>query len=122
MRSIIDILPTIVELLQVSVPPIVQGKSLLPLMTKAESQVRPRAISMLDTFGEISSWTQDRHLIWNCRDKTFALYDHHADPSELTNLAGQQQAMVNDLRLTVLAFRAILFLIENYFQLEFYAF
>jgi arylsulfatase A-like enzyme len=93
----IDIMPTILDLLQVPVPPTVQGKSLLPLIVGGAPTIHPGAISMLDTYGEISFLTEDWQLIWNRKNRSFALYDYHADPLEIENLSSQQPEVQGQL-------------------------
>jgi arylsulfatase A-like enzyme len=93
----IDIMPTILDLLQFPIPPIVQGKSLMPLINGTVSQVHPGAISMLDTYGEISYLTENWHLIWDRRSHTSSMYDYHADPLELVDVAGGQSDLVSRL-------------------------
>lgn len=93
----IDIMPTVLDLLGYPVPPIVQGKSLVPLIQGSSSQIHSGAISMLDTYGELSFLTEDWHLIWDTRSKKSTLFDYRADPLELLNLADQQPARAKSL-------------------------
>lgn len=93
----VDIMPTILELLQLPVPPIVQGKSLMPLIRKQVSQIHQGAITMLDTYGEISLVTEDWHFIWRRADKTMSLYDYNSDPLEQMDLSPRQPEMVAQL-------------------------
>jgi arylsulfatase A-like enzyme len=93
----IDIMPTILDILHYPIPPIVQGKSLLPLITGTESRLPSGAVSMLDTYGEISLVTSDWHLIWDRRSKSYTLYDYHADPLELVSLTNEQPRIVSML-------------------------
>lgn len=86
----IDIMPTILDILGLPVPEIVQGKSLMPLVNRTASEVHQGAITMLDTYGEISLVTEDWHFIWKRNDKTTSLYDYHGDPLELTDLSALQ--------------------------------
>lgn len=93
----IDIMPTILDLLQLPVPPVVQGKSLMPLIKQDVSQIHQGAITMLDTYGEISLVTDDWHFIWRRSDQTTSLYDYHSDPLELMDLNPQQPDIVAKL-------------------------
>ena len=93
----IDIAPTILDLLSLPVPTAMQGKSLLPLIAGAAPRLTTGAVSMLDTYGEISFVTEDWHLIWSRKDQSFALYDYHADPLELVDKSKLQSDMVNRL-------------------------
>jgi arylsulfatase A-like enzyme len=105
----IDILPTILDLLDMPHPAHMQGTSLLPLIA-GENQGNDRtALTMLDTYRQIS-WLNTRwHLIWDWQKNTAELYDYHTDPLELHNQAAQQpdvaaqllrqlQQRLNDLR------------------------
>ena len=85
----IDIMPTILDVLRVPAPAIVQGKSLMPLIDGTTDQTRPGAITMLDSYAQLSFLTNDWHLIWNQQSGTPSLYDYHADPLETTDLASQ---------------------------------
>lgn len=93
----IDIMPTILDVLQVPIPRIVQGKSLLPLITGSASAISPGAITMLDTYGEISFVTEDWHLIWDRKKNTYALFDYHFDPLELADVADEHPDVVTKL-------------------------
>ena len=93
----IDILPTILDLLKIPRPPIVQGKSLMPLINGQTTQVHPGGVAMLDTFNEISYVTPESHLMWYRTNNTFSLYDYHADPLEINDLSDQRSAVVGQL-------------------------
>jgi arylsulfatase A-like enzyme len=93
----IDIMPTILDILEYPAPSIVQGKSLLPLIKGSESQLVAGAVSMLDTYGQISFLTGDWHLIWDRKGNSFTLYDYRSDPLELVSLTNEQPRVVSML-------------------------
>lgn len=93
----IDILPTILDLLHVPAPSIVQGRNLMPLINGTTSQIRPGAITMLDTYSQLSFLTNDWHFIWNQQSHTPSLYDYHADPLETNDLASQHPDVTGQL-------------------------
>ncbi len=93
----IDIMPTLLDLLHMPAPSIVQGKSLMPLINGTVDQVHPGAITMLDTYSQISFVTANWHLIWNEQSGTPTLYDYHADPLESMDLASQQPDVTGQL-------------------------
>jgi arylsulfatase A-like enzyme len=93
----IDIMPTILDILQYPIPSIVQGKSLVPLIKGSQPRTVSGAVSMLDTYGEISFVTEDWHLIWDRRSKSYTLYDYHSDPLELVSLTNEQPQLVSML-------------------------
>jgi arylsulfatase A-like enzyme len=85
----IDIMPTILDLLKIPVPAGVQGTSLLPWIAGSKQSDDAVAITMLDTYKQISLLNSQWHLIWNRRDNTSELYDYHADPLETDDQASQ---------------------------------
>ena len=93
----IDIMPTILDLLHVPAPSIVQGKSLMPLINGRVDQAHPGAITMLDTYSQISYVTANWHLIWNEQSGAPTLYDYHADPLETKDLASQHPDVTGQL-------------------------
>ena len=85
----IDILPTILDLLRLPTPPIVQGASLLPLINGTASAVHPGTIAMLDVYSQITYLTPDLHLMWDRNVSHLSLYNYLSDPLELNDLAAQ---------------------------------
>jgi len=106
----IDIMPTILDLMRVPAPSIVQGRSLMPLINGTANQMHPGAITMLDSYNQFSFLTTDWHLIWSQQSHTPSLYDYHADPLEINDLASEHPDVVERLyeqlqrRLTELGF------------------
>ncbi len=93
----IDIMPTILDLLKIPVPAHVQGMSLLPLISGSPRQSDPSAISMLDTYKEVSFLGTRWHLIWDRQKNTTLLYDYHADPLELNDQASREPDLAAEL-------------------------
>lgn len=120
----IDLMPTLLELARVPVPTQVQGRSLVPLMIPPDS---PEAYGggRAPVFAERRSNPHDeendapdaytvihdgRKLIWNVvvRDDRpeLELFDHRADPLNLTNLADEQPEKVAELKGLIERWRA----------------
>jgi iduronate 2-sulfatase len=108
----IDIMPTILDLLQVPVPPAVQGTSLVPLIRGHAPDADHGAVTMLDSYQQISLVTPQWHLIFNHGLNRSELYAYHTDPLELNDQADLHREVVAQLvqqlneRLDQLGFRA----------------
>ena len=101
--GLVDVLPTLTELLGLEAPPEASGRSLVGLMGGAEEEPRPvfaatyrpeapsekRAV-VVDGFKLIHSWTDDRDWV--------ELYDLRTDPEELNDLADSRPDVVERLR------------------------
>ncbi len=90
----VDIMPTILDLLKVPALQDVQGTSLMPLMSgaqpvSAQAAGEGEAVTMMDSYKQMSLVTSQWHLIWDQEKNTTWLYDYHADPLELQDLASQ---------------------------------
>ncbi|MFW9942197.1 MAG: sulfatase-like hydrolase/transferase [Candidatus Thorarchaeota archaeon] len=86
---LIDIMPTILELLNISLQDEIAGKSLLPLMNSQDDKIEiPPAISeYLLYFEERKSLrTENFKLIFYPESKKTELYNIEKDPLEITNL------------------------------------
>ena len=98
----IDILPTVLELLDIEIPDDIDGESLLPLIEGTEdSDTRP-AYGEATRFAATFSLPTLRYLRrgdWKYIHKTNPeLYNLQEDPNELVNLADQEPQRVADLR------------------------
>ena len=103
--SLIDIMPTVLELTGLETPGEVQGKSLVPLLTK-ESEVdgRPDGRVYAETFyprlrfgwSELQAIIEPTHKLIISPDPE--LYDLLQDPEEQRNLASQRAATAEALR------------------------
>jgi arylsulfatase A-like enzyme len=86
MVSLLDIYPTLVELAGLSVPPNLDGQSLVPQL------VNPAAVRtdpvMTTRSPEKHSLRFRRWRLSRYEEGAMELYDHNADPNEWTNLAG----------------------------------
>jgi arylsulfatase A-like enzyme len=85
--SLLDIYPTLVELVHGSPPPQkLEGTSLVPLLRNPKA---PRTVPVVTTFelGNHSVRTE-RYRYTHYRDGDEELYDHQTDPDEYHNLAG----------------------------------
>lgn len=95
--ELVDLYPTLAELLGLSVPQEVQGKSLVKLLTDPSSSVRATAFTVGRNGHALRSprWAYARFA-----DESELLYDMRKDPKQFTNLA-----LSTDHEKTVLSFR-----------------
>ncbi len=84
LTELVDLYPTVCDLVGVSIPDAVQGKSLLPVLADPQAVVKSETLSF--TKNGTSLRTADWHYM-RYSDGTEELYDMRADPGELTNLA-----------------------------------
>jgi len=85
--ELVDMYPTVSDLMGISVPETVQGKSLVPLLKNPGGSVREEAFSV----GNGGSGFAIRGDAWtyiHYKDDTEELYDMKKDPKQFTNLAG----------------------------------
>lgn len=82
--ELVDVYPTITDLLGVPTPDSVQGRSLQPVLLNKQAHVKPAALS----FDRGFSYRTDRWHLMRYNDGTYELYDCNQDPKEFTNLAG----------------------------------
>ena len=98
---LIDIMPTILDLVSIPAPPSVQGESLLPYVQKKKSEDLD---CYIETFypKENFGWSPLLGLIsgpWKyIRAPKEELYDLNADPEEKNNIAGREQKIVAEMR------------------------
>jgi arylsulfatase A-like enzyme len=100
-----DIYPTIVDLLQITIPDQTQpldGISILPLLDGTMKE-RPKPIGFWH-WGEKSledgpaAWTDNRLKLHRLPGKKYELYDLTADPSEKTDVADQHPEVVERMK------------------------
>ncbi len=95
--ELIDLYPTLAELcgLQDSIPSILQGKSLVPLLENPQAQTGDRYAYTVTHGGNAGALTGSRwkYNRWNNEGGVpdEELYDHENDPEELHNLSGDKQ-------------------------------
>ena len=90
----IDIAPTILELANISIPPWMEGQSLVPLMRGKKYLEKPAlSMSVWSTpggnrikEGTFAIWEGDYKLIHYLKDNKSMLFDLKADPDEINNL------------------------------------
>lgn len=96
--GLVDLYPTLSELCGVAAPDNLQGQSLVPMLADATLAGRGWTISQVTRggggprnprfFGYTLRTPQWRYTEWDGGEKGRELYDHQADPRELTNLVG----------------------------------
>jgi len=111
--SIIDIMPTILEILKIKSNPGLEGKSLIPLISKNLSAV-PMAqagkksnrilYSELYRFGNnlVSARFKNWKYIYNIKENRQELYDLGADIGEKSNIILKNEKVAKDLQMKVI--------------------
>jgi len=102
MASLADLMPTVLQALNVSVPSQVQGRNLLPLIT-AKKEYEPRDLYAETFLPRLHfNWselrgveTENYHFIDAPKPE---LYDLSKDPSETQNLLTQKKAVAEEMR------------------------
>ena len=102
--ELIDLYPTICELGGVKPPAHLEGKSLVPLMQNPNA-AEPDAVAVSEfPRGPRHGWSlrtaTHRYVEWRKNDGSIVfreLYDHRSDPKELTNLAADEPALLEEL-------------------------
>ena len=93
--ELVDLYPTIMDLVQMQTPKFVSGKSIVPLLENSENIVRESALTELQVntgngIAQGYSIKTKRYRLsqWEYKGvKAYELYDHFSDTSELTNLS-----------------------------------
>jgi len=94
--ELVDLYPTIMDMVQMQTPQFVQGKSLAPYMKESIEPIRTSALTELqvhitDATAQGYSIKTKRYRLtkWQYKEDSFyELYDHKRDANELINLAG----------------------------------
>ena len=81
--ELVDLFPTLSELLEIPIPDNVQGKSLLPILQHPGQSVKDGALS----FAKGTSWRTKEWSYMQYPDGTTELYDMNNDPGQFNNLA-----------------------------------
>jgi arylsulfatase A-like enzyme len=88
--SLIDLGPTVHELLNVPIPEAVQGRSLVPLLRGEAAPAEDsddKGVICTAAGGEMLAYRTDQwKLFWQREAETLELYDLKADPAETTNV------------------------------------
>ena len=95
--ELVDLYPTIMDLVQMQTPKFVSGKSIVPLLENSENIVRENALTELQVntgngIAQGYSIKTKRYRLsqWEHKGvKAYELYDHYTDTSELNNIANQ---------------------------------
>jgi len=105
---IIDVMPTIFELLGVGLPDTFVGRSLIPLVQGLADEERPAMCESTLYGSDRVSWRTASHKyvvdLDPSAEKPEELYDWRNDPEELVDLAAKSSDLVLALRAELLAF------------------
>ncbi len=97
--ELVDLYPTIMDMVQMQTPKFVSGKSLVPVMKNSNHPVRESALTELQVYtgrGKAQGYAlkTDRYRLnqWEQNgDFSYELYDHKTDKVELNNLANHKE-------------------------------
>jgi arylsulfatase A-like enzyme len=93
----IDILPTLLDILNIKADPILQGKSLTGLIENSNAEFDPYAISQKDRSNSLP--TSARTSDWKMYKQS--LYDLKADPKEMKDVAEKNPEVKKELRAVI---------------------
>jgi len=97
--QLIDIFPTIMDILGIKNNKNIEGKSLLPLIKGSPSQLDAYAFSETLYYPSPSCIrTEDWKLIYNRKKENYELYNLKEDPGELYNLIKEREEIANSLK------------------------
>lgn len=109
--ELVDLYPTIMDLVQMQTPEFVSGQSLLPLIKNFDYPLRKNALTELQVYtgkGKVQGYTlrTNRYRLnqWEQNgDFSYELYDHTIDKNELNNLANHKDyKIIKDSLKTIL--------------------
>lgn len=92
--SLIDVAPTILEIMEINIPLYIQGKSLLSLFKKDKFNLHPYVY--ISKEGESSIRSEDWKLIR--RHDYYELYNYVKDPQEQYNLVNERKDKFKELK------------------------
>jgi arylsulfatase A-like enzyme len=109
--GLIDVYPTLVDLMQAKVPHPVEpldGISLLPLIA-GQMKERPKPMGFWQGYGGTAvgpaAWSDNRYKLVKPGDNKYELYDLTADLAEQANLADQHPEIVNRMKAELAAWQ-----------------
>ena len=114
--ELVDLYPTIMDLVTMNTPKFVKGKSLVPMLKNTQHRVRESALSELQVntgngLAHGYSIKTDRYRLSQWKSEgilSYELYDHNFDKAELTNLATRiEYQKVKDSLINILATRVV---------------
>jgi len=104
--GLIDVMPTLLDLLGVPDPGRLQGRTLRGLLEGAEAPARPVFFESNYPGNLLYGIYDDGDkLIWDARGDALALFDHSVDPLEVRNLASSSRDRRDQLRRALNDFR-----------------
>jgi arylsulfatase A-like enzyme len=106
--SLLDVMPTVFDVVDGDVPESLRGETLLPLVTGSDAPHHRMAVSERNRReGEQISLRDDRYVfIWDLERDTGRLYDWREDPGELHDLASERPEEAERMRAVLAAERA----------------